>query len=409
MRYFSSLLMAILFFAAADTASAQKKLVIIGSSTSACTNVNSVTECYVGRLRTYYEHMPPEDTTVNGNLALGGTNCYNGMPSSYTTSPYPAYQPNLDRNITAALRLRPDVVIVNYPTNDYNTIRTDSILFCLRTIRDSANKEGVPCFVTTTQPRTSAGYNTSVIKAKLAELKDSILLQFGLFAIDFYTGLINPADSSILYDSGDQIHMNAAGHDILFQRVLAKNIFLASLPATFLNFNTIYKNNTNIINWATAKETDVAFYEIQRSADGRSFSKIATVNANNNYGSNQYQYTDDQPLKAWNYYKIIIVDRDGKKHASPVMSVHINTGKLALVKAFVSSSSQVAVELQNNEPQNIQFQIVSNMGMLISSASRKIEAGNTTVYLDAPLLSNGIYHIKLITAKESMVGSFIKN
>ena len=334
------------------------------------------------------------------------------MPSSYTASPYPAYQPIMDSNITTALTLKPDVIIVNYPTNGYNVIRTDSILHCLRTIRDSSFKKGVPCFVTTTQPRTSPGFNNSAIKAKLAELKDSILAEFGFFAIDFYTGLIAP-DSSLLYDSGDQTHMNAIGHNIMFQRILEKNIFAtigtSALPATFLQFNTVYKNNTNIITWSTAKETDVAYYEIQRSEDGRSFSKIATVKANNNFGNNQYQYTDDRPLKGWNYYKIVIVDRDGKKHASPVMSVHISTGKLELVKAFANSSSQVIVELQNNNTQNVQLQILNNMGMVISSASKKIEAGTTTLYLNTTLPGTGVYHIKVTAAGESMVRSFIKN
>jgi hypothetical protein len=282
-------------------------------------------------------------------------------------------------------------------------------MYCLRTIRDSANKKGVPCFVTTTQPRT--GFSLPA-RTKLKALRDSILLEMGFFAINFWDGIADPADYTILPAyrvANSNIHLNGAGHAILFQRVMAKNIFSAILPATFLYFNTICKNNTNIINWTTAKESDIALYEIQRSTDGINFSKIAAVNANNSVGNNQYQYVDDQPLKGWTYYKILIVDRDGKKHASPVMSVYINTGKLALVKIFSSSSSQVVIEVQDNEPQNAQLQIFNNMGMVISTASRKIEPGNTTLYLNTPVLSNGVYHIRLTTARESMVRSFIKN
>ncbi|MEO5684135.1 MAG: T9SS type A sorting domain-containing protein [Chitinophagaceae bacterium] len=410
MRYIPALLCAFLLLGAANTASSQKRLTIIGSSTSTCAfGLNSVTECYVYKLDQYYNQQAPLDTAVNNGLTLGGTNCYNGMPSSYV-SPYSApYQPITNRNVTFAIDdQHPDVMIVNYPTNGYNVLRVDSILYCLRTIRDSANKRGVPCFVTTTQPRTDAGFNTSIMKAKLAELKDSILLQFGFFALDFYTGLIK-ADSSMLYDSGDNVHMNALGHDVMFQRVLAKNIFNATLPATFLQFNTVNKNNTNIITWSTAKETDVAFYEIQRSTDGRDFTKLATVKANNSYGNNQYQFTDDQPLKGWSYYKILIVDKDGKRHASAIMSVRINTGKLSLIKAFVRNASQVVVELQNNEPQNADLQIINSMGVVISKISRKIEAGSNTIYITTPVLANGVYYVRITSGKESMVGSFIKN
>ncbi|GAC1448121.1 MAG: hypothetical protein NVSMB7_09340 [Chitinophagaceae bacterium] len=398
-----------LFFGTAHPASAQKKLAIVGSSTSACYGASVFDSCYVGRLYNYFNKQEPRDTVVNNGFAVPGYTCYKGMPSSYV-SPYANLQPDPAHNITAALATHPNVVLVNYPTNGYDSLRIDSIMYCLRTIRDSANKAGVPCFITTTQPRSSAPlFNHSAVKLKLAILKDSILAEFGNFAIDFYTGLYNPADSSILYDAGDQTHMNNIGHDSLFQRVRAKNIFLAILPATFLKFNAVYKNKTNTITWLTAQETEVAYYEIQRSGDGTNFSKIARVNANNSNGNNQYQYTDGQVLKGWNYYTILIVDKDGKKQTSPVMSVYINTGKLAIVRAFARSASQVVVELQNNDPQQTELQILSNMGMLISKTSRKIEAGNTILYLDTPLLSNGIYHIKLTTAKESVVGSFIKN
>lgn len=413
MRYFL-LLATIIALLATDAANAQKKLVIIGSSTSTCAfGLNSSAECYVTKLSNYYNQQVPLDTSIDNSLTLGGTNCYNGMPSSYTP-PYPdaGYQPITDRNITAALALNPDVVLVNYPTNAYDVLSVTEVMYCLRTVRDSANIKGVPCFITTTQPRTSpSSFNTSAVKAKLAELKDSILLEFGNFAVDFWTGLINPADTSIaaLYDSGDQTHLNAAGHDILFQRVLAKNIFMATLPATFLQFNAVYKNNANTITWLTAEESNIAYYEIQRSSDGTAFAKIGTVSASNSAGNNEYRYTDAQVLKGTTYYKILIVDKDGKKHASPVMTVYINAGKLSIVKAFARSASQVVVELQNNEPQLVQLELLNNTGMIIARENRKIEAGSSSIYLNTPLLSNGVYHIRINGARTSLISSFIKN
>ena len=104
----------------------------------------------------------------------------------------------------------------------------------------------------------------------------------------------------------------------------------------------------------------------------------------------------------------MIADRDGKKHASAVMSVFINNGKLAVVKAFAHTATQVIIEIQNNETQNADVQVLNNIGLLISKTSRKIEAGSTTIYMNTPVLSNGVYHIKLTTGKESIISSFIK-
>ena len=227
-----------------------RKLVIIGSGTSACIGPNPVTDCYVNRLSNYYNQQAMVDTIIDNQLARGGTNCYNGMPSSYI-SPYAAgsgYVPLKDINITAALALNPDVILVNYPSNAYESLSIAEIMYCLRTIKDSANAKGVPCFITTTQPRTSpAVFNTRAMKLKLAVLKDSILAAFGDYAIDFYNGLINYADSSILYDPGDHINMNSAGHNILFQRVMGRNVFSpVPAPATGIGLMAAYFNNTTL-------------------------------------------------------------------------------------------------------------------------------------------------------------------
>ena len=244
MKYLSALLPGILFFCAINIVSAQKKLAIVGSSTSACMGATVLDSCYVGRLRAFYNKQAPNDTLINNDFSMGGNAVYRGMPSSYIP-PYtnPFLQPDSFHNITAALAIHPDVVLINYPTNGYDTLPVSNVLFCLRTIRDVANQAGVPCFITTTQPRTIFPFNTSAVKRRLAELKDSILLEFGAFAIDFYTDLINPADSSIRYDAGDATHMNNTGHDSLFRRVLRKNVFLAT---TGNGLQGVYYNNITL-------------------------------------------------------------------------------------------------------------------------------------------------------------------
>ena len=91
------------------------------------------------------------------------------------------------------------------------------------------------------------------------------------------------------------------------------------------------------------------------------------------------------------------------------MSVRSGIARTAIVKAFAANTSQVAVELQSSVQQTVQLQLVNNMGVLISSVSKKLETGSTTFYLNTPVLSSGIYHLRLIAAGESSLSSFIKN
>ncbi len=419
MRYFYMAVLSLAFLSCTQPSAAQKKLVIIGSSTSACWDVTRST-CYVGMIEAYYNQQAPFDTVINNDLAVGGYTCYKGMPSSYV-SPYsdPAYQPDPGHNISAAIAAHPDVIIVNYPSNGFDVLPVDSILYCFRTIRDSANKAGIPCFVTTSQPRTSpASFNTSPIKLKMAIIKDSILAEFGSFALDFYTGMIDPSDSSILPAyrgtadgvNPDFIHYNEAGHTVLAQRVEAANIFAASLlPATFLKYNATYSNNNTLVTWSTAKEVQVSEYEIDRSADGSVFTSLGDVNPNNGSGVYSYQFTDNHPPKGWSYYKIVIIDQDGKKQYSPVFKAFDNPGGLAVTKV-ISQPAQVILELQNSTAQNAGLQVLSSTGMLVQKASKYIDAGSSNLTINTLSLGAGIYYIRLTTATgQSVITSFIKN
>lgn len=405
--------MSLALFACTQPVAAQKSLVIIGSSTSACFNV-PYDSCYVGVIGKYYDQQPPLDTSIYNDLSVGGYSCFKGMPSSYV-SPYsdPAFQPDPTHNITAAIARHPSVILVNYPTNGYDVLPIDSILYCLRTIRDSANKAGIPCFVTTTQPRLSpVSFNTYAIKRKLAVLKDSILLEFGSFALDFYTNMINPADSNLLpaYNSGDDIHFNGMGHAVLAQRVEAANLFSASLlPATFLKYNATYSNNNTLVTWSTAKEVQVSEYEIDRSTDGSLFTSLGDVNPNNGSGTYSYQFTDTHPPKGWSYYKVVIIDQDGKKQYSPVFKAFDNPGGLAVTKV-INQPAQVILELQNSTAQNAALQVLSSTGMLVQKASRYIDAGSSNLSVNTLSLGVGIYYIRLTTATgQSVITSFIKN
>ena len=216
-----------------------KRVVAIGSSTTAGTGATSKDSSWVSLLNNYYKcQLGIVDSIYN--LGIPGADNYRGMPTGYippATRPFP----DTEHNISKALFLLKDlpvasdgVVIVNYPTNNYINYTIEEIMSSLQLIHDSAISGGNRCFITTTQPRTDGGYNSGAVKRKLADIKDSIINRFGAAnTINFWEGMYDPADTSILdkYSSGDSIHFNNAGHRELFNRVVAKNIF--NLPVWY--------------------------------------------------------------------------------------------------------------------------------------------------------------------------------
>jgi hypothetical protein len=95
------------------------------------------------------------------------------------------------------------------------------------------------------------------------------------------------------------------------------------LPITLLYFTARADGKRSLLNWETATEINNDRFEIERSPDGISFSKIDQVpGAGNSSIHISYQWYDNDPLKGNNYYRLKQVDIDGKFTHSPTRQVN---------------------------------------------------------------------------------------
>ncbi len=91
-----------------------------------------------------------------------------------------------------------------------------------------------------------------------------------------------------------------------------------ALPLRLLSFAANAHNKTNLLQWVTAREVNTAYFAIERSADGKKYAAIGKVAA----GTNNYSYTDEHPLRGYNYYRLKMVDKDGRFTYSDVRLVN---------------------------------------------------------------------------------------
>src|SRR6185369_13005919 len=95
--------------------SAPKKLIVLGSSTSAGTGPSDSGDAYVPRYQAYLARQFPDFRLVN--LAVGGQTTYHIQPNGFVP-PAQRPAPAIGHNISAALALQPDALLVNLPSND---------------------------------------------------------------------------------------------------------------------------------------------------------------------------------------------------------------------------------------------------------------------------------------------------
>jgi|GEM_PF-1236468 len=195
------------------------KFVVLGSSTAAGTGPTKVDSAWVWKYREYL--FQKNTATQVLNLAVGGYTTYHIMPDEFSA---PSGRPArvIGKNITSALQALPDAIIINMPSNDAaNNYPSAEQVSNYKVIASKAKEAKVPVWVATPQPR---NFSQSQINIQL-EMIDSTYALFGGHTIDFWTEIAyydNRINS--IYNTGDGVHLNNAGHRILFSRVVGKKI-----------------------------------------------------------------------------------------------------------------------------------------------------------------------------------------
>lgn len=95
-----------------------------------------------------------------------------------------------------------------------------------------------------------------------------------------------------------------------------------ALPVTFGDFTAQRQGCEAVLSWATFTEQNSNYFAIERSPDGRSFTRIGRIEAvGSSSVSQRYSYYDKSPENGMNYYRIIEVAVNGRQSNSAVRSL----------------------------------------------------------------------------------------
>ena len=90
------------------------------------------------------------------------------------------------------------------------------------------------------------------------------------------------------------------------------------LPIALLEFSANIKDERTVaLNWTTSRDQDVAYFEIEKSTNGKDFTPIGIVNAMQHAAAN-YTYDDNQAIAKDLYYRLKMISESGKFTYSPI-------------------------------------------------------------------------------------------
>lgn len=177
------------------------------------------------------------------------------------------------------------------------------------------------------------------------------------------------------------------------------NVSFVTLPLTLIQFKGQKLADHILLDWTTSNEVQVNNFEIERSANGTIFEKLNTVMASgSSNGSKTYTFTDTKPQDAVNYYRLKMIDNDGRFSYSNVI---VFTGSKT-DGMFVSNirpnpfneSIRLSVEVQ--QPQSLTLQLVDITGRMVAARQVPAREGNNELLFDGlGKLPEGIYYLRI--------------
>ncbi len=400
-----------LIFTICGVAASQTKDVVIavmGSSTAEGAGAWPTDSSWVNRLKlAVRKNMSDGADTVVYNLGKGGTTTYVGRENGFV--PPPGYiGPDPERNINKALSLEPDIIFVNYPSNDVaNNMTTKTTMDNYRTYNTYASIAGKQIIFLTPQPRNSVSYDQQV---QLKDQKDSVLNSFTGRAINVWDLLVASDGLTINPElsAGDGTHVNNKGHRLIFEQV-SNFLAAAALPVKLSKFEAVAVEKNVELRWETSSEENNSHFIIERSGNARDFKAIGEVKGKGNSTTKvKYKFTDANPTPGKNHYRLKQVDLDGKTAFSQIVTVTIKQALAAETLYPVPASTSINLKIAADRKESIHINIIDRSGNTKSAYNRTIEKGENVLQFPIQSMPTGNYIMQIKRENSVSKRSFIK-
>lgn len=377
MRNLTSIIAIIFLLPLLAPAQMKYKIVILGSSTAYGVGATVPDSSWVGRTKAYYKNQDLLDTIIN--LAVPGSFSDSGV-----------------KLLPTAMSYNPDIVIVSFPSNDIvAALGVPLLMRNFRTMYATVTAAGKKCFIATTQPRTDM-YQEANLRAG----RDSVVMEFPDHYLQFYDPLVLPAsnDPNPAYVV-DGVHPNNAGHNLLFQVVVATQVIPSiPLPLTLTSFTGSRTQLGVELSWS-ASGTDVnTDFFVERSTEGTPFQTISEVKSIPDGMTRKYSFTDQNAPATQALYRIRTVTDGNTTYYSKALSFDALTAGLAIQRIYITAGRRgITTTIDIPKDGTFRLAIFNTSGIPLQQQSYTGRAPAVTLDIPLPPLPAGIYFLQVAT------------
>lgn len=189
-------------------------------------------------------------------------------------------------------------------------------------------------------------------------------------------------------------NMDGSGTNVtILDNFIIQNAVNAALPQQLLSFDALQKNNSVELTWITAKEFNVQQYELERSANGVEYKTLTIVKATNAYAlTNTYRFADAQPVTGISYYRLRMVDNDGRVTYSGVKMINRKMQQSAVTCYPNPASSQLTIEVPAGY---YTYSVYTQSGQLLLNGKEQFNGTQNQIRIRLDSVKSGTLVVKV--------------
>ena len=181
------------------------------------------------------------------------------------------------------------------------------------------------------------------------------------------------------------------------------------LPVKLTSFAVQKQGAAVQLKWSTASEQNNAYFEVQRSTDGQTFTSIGTkAGAGNSHSVLDYFFTDHVPSSGVNYYRLNQVDLDGKSTLSNPVAIDFGFESASMVVYTAVNPSILNVNIKAEKVSTGKLIVYNIAGQKMLEQVVSLNLGNNEIGIHLPDMTKGIYVAAYQSGNELLSKKFIR-
>jgi len=166
------------------------------------------------------------------------------------------------------------------------------------------------------------------------------------------------------------------------------------LPILLISYTGTNSETGNRLDWVTGSEQNVDYFKISYSSDGKYFAELDKVKATGNSNVEQkYSYFHNTPLAGIGYYKLTVVDINGKASQEKIISIN-NKRSQNIGELYPNpNDGNMTLKYQLPTKESASFNLVDLTGRVVYEQTLSAENNKVNLNLELP---KGMYYYKII-------------